>query len=551
MTINPNIVKFITIIVIILAFAGIIYTVATVFATKCPGQRYDPDQKKCITVCDTDKINDPKTGECKTNCNGKVLDDDHEIINNKCVSKCKNNLIRCGFECIDNVIRVCDKQNGVCNANQLCSPDGICCKPTEHCVTDNVTGLTKCGECPNIICNGECCLDDTYVCTANKCCKKDNVSKDKNGIDVCCEQSPCIDSSGNKLCCDTGAGEICKNGKCIIGCPNPAEMGLYTCNGASIPYPTNVNIACDPAQELCLHNCDTNQFSCVSKNDCWKNTTYTPPLLNNGSNNILLGNLSVNVCSDSIDGSGNLWIKNPGKNLYNTIKVESNLGSTQNCGQQSCLDKISQDSSTIVNFQPPSKVDVTSNPGLCESSISCSQNLLNQTQVNTVCNTLDKNVEEYGRCCKDTSGNYTGQICKPGESCINGVCHNKSTYCGVGGTFDYMNKICNCETNFAGNQCQYTRSVTCEGKGTPRADGKCDPDYEDAVRTTTWGCDSGTPPNTDSFCPTSDDSSRPYKYFEKDIYNSNGNGYCFGDVGTYTGLWGLCHRKAKCTNCIY
>ena len=547
------IVKIIILLIIMGSFAAIIYAISIAFATKCSGtnQTYDEVQKKCITICDTDEINDPKTGECKKNCNGKVLDDDHEIINGKCLSKCKDTLIRCGFECIDNVVRVCDNQNSVCNANQLCAPDGVCCKPNEHCVTDNVTGTTKCGECPHIICNGECCLDDTYVCAANKCCKKENVSKDKNGIDVCCEQTPCTDSNGNNICCDAGAGEICKNGKCIIGCPNPAEMSLYACNGTPIPYPNNVNIACDPTQELCLHNCDTNKFSCVSKNDCWKNTTYTPPLLNNGSNNILLDNLSVNVCSENIDGTGNLWIKNPGKNLYNTIRVESNLGSTQNCGQQSCLDKISQDSSTIVNFQKPSKADVTTNPGLCESSISCSQNLLNQTQVNTLCNTLDKNSEDYGRCCKDTSGNFTGQICRPGESCINGVCYNKSTYCGVGGTFDYINKICKCEPNFAGNQCQYTRSVTCEGKGTPRVDGKCDPDYVDVVRTTTWGCPLGTPANNDSFCPVSDDPSRPYRYFADDINNKDGVGYCFGDIGSKTGNFGLCHRKAKCSNCVY
>jgi len=547
-----NITQIVALVLILGTFGFFINYIIKQLGTTCSSDyTYNQTLKKCVPICDIDEINDPQTGECKKNCNGKVIDDDHEIISGKCVLKCKGQMKRCGFECVDNITRVCDKAGGVCNINQLCKPDGICCKPNEHCVLDGVTGENKCDECPHQICNGTCCVDDTYTCAGDKCCKRDNVSKDKNGIEVCCDQMPCIDEDGNKICCDVGAGEICKNGKCVIGCPNPKEMDLYTCNGVPVQYPGNVDIACD-STEMCLHNCDTNQFSCVPKNTCWKNTTYTPALLNNGSSNILLGDSSVNVCSENIDGSGNLWIKNPGKTLYNTVKVESNLGSTQNCGEQSCLNKISQDSSTIVNFQTPSKVDVTTNPGLCQSSISCSQNLLDQTQLNQVCGNIDSDSNQYGRCCRDSSGNYTGQICNPGESCINGVCVNKSTYCGVGGTFDYENKKCNCVSkDFAGNQCQYTKAVTCEGKGSPRPDGKCDPDYEATVRTTTWGCPLGTPANTDSFCPTSDDPSRPYKYMYDDS-NKDGVGYCFGDIGSgHLGSYGLCARKAKCANCVY
>ncbi len=550
-----NITQIISLLIILASFGGLIYLLISRLGTTCSSDyTYSNTLKKCVPVCDIDEINDPQTGECKKNCNGKVLDDDHEIISGKCVEKCKAPLQRCGFECVDGLYRVCDKTGGVCNSNQLCNPNGVCCKPNEHCVTDGVTGEKKCGECPHQICNGVCCLDDTYTCAGEICCKRENVAKDSQGNTVCCAQTPCIDEEGNKICCDKGAGEICKNGKCVIGCPNPSEMNLYTCNGVPVVYPDNVDIACDPAQEMCLHNCDTNEFSCVPKNTCWKNTTYTPPLLNNGSNNILLGTNSINVCSENLDGTGNLWIKNPGKTLYNTVKVESNLGSTQNCGEQSCINKIAQDSTTITNFQTPSKVDVTTNPGLCQSSISCAQNLLNQSQLNEVCSNIDTDPEQYGRCCKDNSGNYTGQVCRPGESCINGVCQNKSTYCGIGGTFDYINKTCNCvSSDFAGNQCQYTRAVTCEGVGTPRADGKCIPDWEDStVRTTQWTCGANGYKGGDlsGDCPSSDQPDNPYVYYTTDT-NKDGVGYCFGDLVDKLGYYGLCHRKKRCANCVY
>ena len=98
--------------------------------------------------------------------------------------------------------------------------------------------------------------------------------------------------------------------------------------------------------------------------------------------------------------------------------------------------------------------------------------------MSALCKEFENNTNTQGRCCKNNIDGFTGQICPPESTCIDGKCETNSEYCGNGGTFNTQTRTCNCGTNYNGNRCQYSRDTTCDGNGNPNFDGTCTMDYE-------------------------------------------------------------------------
>lgn len=97
--------------------------------------------------------------------------------------------------------------------------------------------------------------------------------------------------------------------------------------------------------------------------------------------------------------------------------------------------------------------------------------------LNDLCANFDTDDSTHGRCYKISENTYkTDKICNGGYTCLleNGIykCENNGSYCGQYGTWDNVNKKCNCTNNDnAGNRCQFSRKDTCFNKGNPTGNG--------------------------------------------------------------------------------
>ena len=392
-----------------------------------------------------------------------------DLIGGKCYTKCQDSESRCGLTCYNTKQDMCDSNNTICDiSNTSCK---TCCPKNQRC------DKGKCIKCDGNLCDDGSCPGPNQSCYAGISCNINKQGKDTNENKKCCSQDLC-----GGICCDTGAGELCDpvTNKCVIGCPDPKQMDLYQCGGIIPAYPGTSSLPCGTNQ-ICMHSCDKNTFSCIDKNNCWNNTIYTPNLLAGNDANTTYKNTNgeaVSVCQDTNDPNNiTYWIssyssKNP---LTSTVSATTKLPNKDTCTKNSCVERIESDSSTIINFKTP---DVKINSGTCSGSLSCDKSLLNFDTMSALCKEFENNTNTQGRCCKNNIDGFTGQICPPESTCIDGKCEKNSEYCGNGGTFNTQTRTCNCGTNYNGNRCQYSRDTTCDGNGNPNFDGTCTMDYE-------------------------------------------------------------------------
>ena len=392
-----------------------------------------------------------------------------DLIGGKCYTKCQDSQSRCGLTCYNTKQDMCDSNNTICDIlNTSCK---TCCPKNKICYKG------KCNTCDINLCDDGSCPGTNQSCYAGISCNINNQGKDTNGNNHCCVQDLC-----NGICCDADAGELCDpvTNKCVIGCPDPKQMDLYQCGGIIPAYPGTSSLPCGTNQ-ICMHSCYKDTYSCIDKNNCWNNTIYTPNLLAGNDANTTYTDTNgeaVSVCQDiSNPNNTTYWISNTSKNsLTSTVSATTKLPNKDTCTENSCVERIESDSSTIINFKTP---DVKINSGTCSGSLSCDKSLLNQTQMEALCTEFENNTNRQGRCCKNINGGFTGQMCPPESTCIDGICEKNSEYCGPnGGKFDTQTRTCNCGTNYNGNKCQYSRDTTCDGNGEPNFDGTCNMDYE-------------------------------------------------------------------------
>ena len=438
----------------------------------CPSyQTYDTSKKICVNKCKDDELYDGSV--CKKNCNGHPISDGEEIIKGKCVTKCSpgDNWKRCNYDCYDSNLKKCDSDGNICYNNQFYYVDNTpkCCPGNQH--YDN----NECTDCHKPLCGTTCCPDNTD-CVLNNCCDTKKIYIDKNNNKNCCSTDLC----GGKYCCNPDAGEICISGKCQIGCPNVNNMDLYKCDGKIPDYDKSKLFWCDLDKNLCLHDCADNTYKCIEKSKCWGNTIYDPTLLTSNGQTYIYNNNdkkgSVSLCTtNNIDK----WLSNTSiSDLKRNVFVEKG-DTTVTCDINSCVDKIQQDSSNIINFNKdnlhPEIID-----GKCNSILSCTDSLLSVKDMTGLCQMFDQpNSNDAGRCCKTSEGSYTGQICGESETCIKDVnnsytCVKNDTYCNSKGKFDRINRKCICDTGYAGKNCEFSRQQNCNNHANPKDDGTCD-----------------------------------------------------------------------------
>ena len=325
-----------------------------------------------------------------------------DLINGICVSKCEGK-------------QYCDKNGITCNKNSYCSNTNICCPQGQQC--DEITNTCK--VCDHELCNG--------------------------------------------ICCDYSSGYTCNPNtkKCELACPNINNINddIYKCDGLTANMPTEIKYCKD--KEMCIHNCDDKTFSCIDKKNCWDTISYTPGLLtstygDDHESNYIYNNKYVNVCQSTGPIPTN-WIYSSDTNLINNIHVnKSSYYNEKNCDTDSCINKIINDGDILINDLNPSVSNTNINKGLCTFSRDCTQILLNQSDMTNLCNTLDTDTNNKGRCCK-TQDNYTGQICNPGKVCIkndnsDNICVDY-TYC-LNGKLNPDKRLCDCDPKYSGNPCK-------------------------------------------------------------------------------------------------
>ena len=384
-----------------------------------PNMRYDSQKKDCVPNCLDGQI------FCGTTCiynNQKCLDNDIICDNN-------DNVLLCGKTCYDNTKQKCIADvvydnNKVCNSssdtpvlckdNEQCSQDNtkciscgttlckgdICCNSGEYCDKDGVCkscttdqtscgstccdsgykcdGKGKCVKCDHDLCGSNCCDDDVIGCiNKTDCCDPKKIYKINDTLDGCCNEEL---TTADKKCCSIN-GQKLINGKCMIKCGD-GDNEIY----------------CDPDTQLCGETIgDKNKFYCATNGCAWGPLTYNPPDFPDPTN-----------ISNSIPvfyGNNKLYISQQGFPLSRSVYDAQT--SKIDCQNNDCIERLVENGLQNVKFDPttdPTKKtcngDFDPSKVLPKSILSCP--LKNDQQ-----------------CCKDSSGNFTGQVCQNGQSCIN------------------------------------------------------------------------------------------------------------------------------------
>ena len=354
------------------------------------------------------------TPNTRTTCTSEQV-----LINGQCVRKCDpDKEIRCGTDCYSKFDYDCVQNNTVpCPKTKHCAGTDTCCPGNQHCVDG------KCQECA-IPCGAGCCTIAGQTCWNEQCCDPSRQGYDSSGKNKkCCDTELCGD---NKICCDSNAGEICSEGRCVIGCPNTSKMDQYKC-GDTIPTFTGTPTVCD-ADQICVHDCDKNIYSCTTNPCMWQGAPKQIPVLEKGGNQFLYNDKPVMQCQDV---NGNKYIKSVDGLQPSIVSIKGT--NTPQCTIDDCVKKISSQDINIINynFDP---TNTTLKDGTCTGVISCDKALLSDADVKNVCDTLGDN-----RCCKNSNKTaYTGQVCPEGQKCFNvndvNVCAEQNPICLPNGT---------------------------------------------------------------------------------------------------------------------
>lgn len=378
---------------------------------KCGTVCYDPQKQDCLPgniLCDLDEVcgNDClKSGEvCVDNlpCGG--------ILGTPCVKDKTGKFTQCCTNkemCEDNICQDCDPKKRIWCNNKCCPEgkkectDGVCCtKGTKVCPEDKV--CCEGGTC----CSGKCCPSDTHTCLKDgTCCKKGNLCQLSEETTICC--SKCCGKAPNQQCCDD------PNMKCLAGvCKTYCGTDIHR-----DPLYCNLN---KPKPQICVQHIPYKgkEISACKNPGCEFTTIhYAPgniqsldqPLCEKGPNQI--------VACQTDDPKGPF-----------TRTASATQHSTVPCTEGDCLALMKQTGIYDVVW------DTSKGPGKCTGNFNC-----RNTNLLPYCHTDDEKCPYLHEgtdlpCCKDSEGNYTGQVCQDKTlACYpDGTCGTPAYACDLG-----------------------------------------------------------------------------------------------------------------------
>jgi hypothetical protein len=328
--------------------------------------------------------------------------------------------------------------NGICVPDETCNP--------AICKTCNQHG-NKCDICQNTIfepdLNGKCCdhrhiidgkcCDEQNICTIESqkiCCKKGTKCiKNIKNIQGCCQEGESLDRYG--VCCPKGQSldnnlDCCSDDKKVDGicCKYDVLDGICSikCNESSSCKSTqtcNIDGTCNDKQ--CEIDTKTRRHThTISGDEIVSGTNYCK--LSDATIN--KNNCEYPICYKKkgdgtldYDGKQYTFRVNDSETIFQDY-TEDSKDEKNNCTNANCGTGGTWDGNKCTIIKP------------------C------QINTNNACIFSDKE-----RCCKDSSGNLTGQFCKDGEYCNDGKCIPKS--------------------------CKGDSGLECSGHGTCKK-GKCD-----------------------------------------------------------------------------
>lgn len=365
---------------------------------------YDPKTQTCLpdgTLCTTTNVCgqsciDPTVDVCINGkacgithaCSGSCCEESQKCsTNGKCVD-CADDLCeggrKCcdtasGEKCINDTCCIPCGDSGVCcpESQQCIDATGECCDPSQICL-DNDGNQTCCaGKC----CNGICCAE-TDKCINGSCCPAKNSCDDG----TCCDNE-CCGKDGATQCCSDGT--VCHNGSCMTACGDNF---------------------CDPNTQVCNEISTTGKKYCVDKGCVWQGIVYSPANLrdNIGSANIpVCGyNGKYYTCRDPTGVTAD--------NLSRTVSDLQDSSSITNCTANDCDYRFSEKGLDDIQWDTSAQK--------CTGSFDCTKEL-------PVCNDCPVSGSQAGRCCTNSDGTYTGQLCPQNTVCDSGTCY-AGYYCG-------------------------------------------------------------------------------------------------------------------------
>ena len=330
-----------------------------------------------------------------------------------------------------------EKHNGFCVPDETCDP-AICKTCNQHgnkcdICQDKIFEPDLNGKCCDhrYIINGKCC-DEQNICTIQSdkiCCKKGTKCiKNTKNLQGCCQEGESLDRYG--VCCPKGQ-TLDKNLDC---CSKDKQVKNICCKDTVIDGECSIN--CQGGSH-CKSNQTCNVDGTCNDKQCeidTKTRKHTHTILGDdivsGTNYCKLSDATVNnnnceypICYEkkndgTLDYNGKQYTfrVNDSENIFQYYTEDPKDGKN-NCSDTNCGNYGTWDGNKCTIIKP------------------C------QINTNNVCIFDDKE-----RCCKDKSGNLTGQFCNDGEYCKDGKCIPKS--------------------------CKGDRGLECSGHGTCK-NGKC------------------------------------------------------------------------------
>jgi len=345
----------------------------------CGDDCIDTTQYTCIDdkSCATDKA-------CGDNCCGQY----QQCGNGTTCVDCTTDLCEGGRTCCDSSSGekcINDKCCVPCGDDQTCCPDdqscvgledgtSICCDPAQVCLDSE--GNQIC--CTGVCCGGVCCADGN-TCVNDSCCPANNACDDG----TCCDSACC----GGQCCSD---GEACQNGQCMTVCGDAF---------------------CDPVSQICDEVTDTKDKYCVNKGCVWQGIVYDPSDMRDNT-----GQGDIPVCG--YDGKY-YTCNNPtgvsADKLTRTVSDLQDSTSTTDCTINDCDYRFSEKGLIDVKWNSDSKS--------CTGEFDCDNEL-------PTCGDCPVSGDDAPRCCMNSDGTYTGQLCPVNTICHSGECI-LGYYCGT------------------------------------------------------------------------------------------------------------------------
>ncbi len=445
----------------------------------CPsGQIFDKKYNTCIDDCNVTPNMIYKNGKCVSACDNDQIPCNNNCYSNnyKCLKDSKGNEVPCEFDnlcgdncfnpnkqvCINNILydttdpRVCG--NIYCDDGKICTTgkNKICrdpCSDGKYLCGDNC-----CDNCDSDkICGSNCC-NDTQKCSKNKTCITCNDNDEQLCGDICYDpkKQSCLNPDTNSVC----DSDKVLNNNCCAGTVSDGKTKC--CNTTDNKYKVQDDKCqivcgkdlCDPNlnQEcVSIKNSKEDKEICQTINCTWGTIDYDPfDILDENNTN---EKIYYPSCSHLDENNTNKYYitKQINLNLSRTVQTKTEARDKNNklyCTTDDCVSRLAE--TNLTKYYYDSTGD---SQGVCKGEFKCNELLQDNKNY---CPFKNRN-----RCCRDSNGNFTGQVCiNNNEVCnSNGICttcnddsKDNNSNCKYGKCSDKEDK-CVCNPGWYTNSC--------------------------------------------------------------------------------------------------